>query len=146
MHNARWFADVRVEALRLGVAVPVVDQQTDTILQAIAEAVAAGKLSQREADAAITEFGFVSGVPRVGPAVVPILNAFAAMHGGHYLSVLETYARGIEQALARARGDTAAAMNPQPRKDYADAPRRVGSTGGLLLLAASALLALGVRR
>lgn len=149
LRNARWYADVRAEALASKVALPQVYAMDDAIKQSIQDLTQSGRLSID--DGRDTRWGLgLEGTPaNVGEPVRRFIVASWSLNdGGAQLDPFELYARGLEQQLAQARGDAARTLNPTPRKNYDDqgAAPSGGAVGLALALIAGLLILPKLRR
>lgn len=150
LRNARWYADVRAEALDADVAAAQIEAMDRTVTDAIDQLVSRGALSAQDATAVRWQLGMEDAPPHVDEPVRRFIVASWQLNdGAAQLDPFEQYAQGLEQELARVSMDYARQLNPTPRKDYEDPvtePRPRGAGVMLALAILVGLVAFGSRR
>lgn len=135
LRNARWFADVRQEAKAAGVALPEIYGMDNAIRQAVQELTQTQRLSIDDGQATRWQLGLEDTTPAVGEPVRRFIVASWQLNdGGARLDPFLAYAQGIEQQLARVRGDQIRALNPTPRRNYEDTPAAAPAPAGVAVL------------
>lgn len=144
--NARWWADVRREAIAANVHTSNISMQDSAVRQYAGGAFAAGHMTNAETAAVLSELGLDGSTPRVGALTTKLLSSIRATTppGSEFADPFADYARGIEQAIAIVRGDYARANNPTPRRDYTSS--QAGSRLGVWAAFGAAVAAFAAAR